>query len=106
MNLAEVARVSKALADPTRLKIYEKIACCPDTFCGTLVEELGLSPATISHHLKVLADANLIEMRREGQFVHSCALLATLQQYTRSLAGLVEGKKPKRKGRAAETLKP
>jgi ArsR family transcriptional regulator, arsenate/arsenite/antimonite-responsive transcriptional repressor len=96
MDLAEVAKVSKALADPTRLKIYEKIAAYPDTFCGTLVEEFGLSPATVSHHLKVLTDAGLIETRREGQFVHSCALLATLQQYTRSLTGLAEGKKPRR----------
>lgn len=96
MDLAEVAKVSKALADPTRLKIYEKIAAYPDIFCGTLVEEFGLSPATVSHHLKVLADAGLIETRRDGQFVHNCALFGTLQQYTRSLAGLFEGKKQKR----------
>jgi len=88
MERDEVAKISKALSDPTRLKIYEMIASAPDTVCSALVEEFELSPATISHHLKVLSEANLIETRRDGQFVHNCALLETLKKYTRALAGL------------------
>jgi ArsR family transcriptional regulator len=97
MNLAELARISKALADPTRLKIYEKIAAHPDTICGALVEDFGLSPATVSHHLKVLAAAGLIETRRDGQFIHNCALPDTLKKYTQSLTGLSERSKQDRK---------
>ena len=96
MDLAEVAKVSKALADPTRLKIYEKIAAYPDTFCGTLVEEFGLSPATVSHHLKVLTDAGLIETRREGQFVYRETVPETLQAYMRALTKIASRKKTTR----------
>jgi ArsR family transcriptional regulator, arsenate/arsenite/antimonite-responsive transcriptional repressor len=88
MDLDELSKISKALADLTRLKIYEKIAAHPDTICGKLVEDFGLSPATVSHHLRVLSEAGLIQTRREGQFVHNCALLETMKKYTQSLSRL------------------
>ena len=88
MDREEVAKISKALSDPTRLSIYEKIASQPDATCGVLVEEFSLSPATVSHHLRVLTQANLIGTRRDGQFVHSCAVLSTLKDYVRALAGI------------------
>jgi ArsR family transcriptional regulator len=97
MDRSEVAKISKALADPTRLKIYEKIAANPDTICGALVEEFRLSPATVSHHLKVLSEAGLIEARRDGQFIHNCALLETMKKYTQSLSRLCGRGKPGRK---------
>jgi ArsR family transcriptional regulator len=68
MERKELARVSKALSDPTRLQIYEGIAGCKEMFCGQVVEKYGLTPGTISHHLKILADANLIETRRVHLF--------------------------------------
>ena len=88
MNTVELAKVAKALADPTRLRIYEKIAAQPDTICGELVESFGLSPATISHHIKVLSDAGLIETRREGQFVHNCPVRETINQFREALGKL------------------
>jgi|SRR6516165_4823849 len=97
MKLDELSKISKALADPTRLKIYEKIAAHPDTICGALVEDFGLSPATVSHHLRVLSEAGLIETRRDGQFVHNCALLETMKKYTQSLARLCGSRKHNRK---------
>jgi ArsR family transcriptional regulator, arsenate/arsenite/antimonite-responsive transcriptional repressor len=97
MKLDELSKISKALADPTRLKIYEKIATHPDTICGALVEDFGLSPATVSHHLRVLSEAGLIETRRDGQFVHNCALLATMKKYTQALARLCGSRKHDRK---------
>ena len=97
MDLAELSKISKALADPTRLKIYEKIVADPDTICGALVEDFGLSPATVSHHLRVLSEAGLIESRREGQFIHNCALVETMKNYTRKLSSLCERRKHDRK---------
>ena len=89
MDLIEVAKISKALADPTRLRIYQKIAAKPAVFCGELTACGGLTPGTISHHLKVLAEAGLIESRREGQFIYNRALPAALREYTAGLRGLV-----------------
>lgn len=60
-------RIAKALADPTRFSILERIAAEPDVACQRLIEEFEVTPATMSHHLKELNDADLVEMRREGK---------------------------------------
>jgi ArsR family transcriptional regulator len=62
--------VSKALADPQRFDIYRRIAAAgagKELACKALTEALDVSPATISHHTKELANANLIESRKGGQ---------------------------------------
>ena len=71
MNRAHIERISKALADQTRLMIFEAIAKREQIKCGDIVSLRGVTAATVSHHLKILSDAGLIECRREGQFVRS-----------------------------------
>jgi ArsR family transcriptional regulator, arsenate/arsenite/antimonite-responsive transcriptional repressor len=93
MKPTELAKIAKALGDPTRLRIYRAIAACNEIFCGELVEKYGLTPGTISHHLKVLADAKLIECRREGQFIYNRAVPETIREYTRSLVGFATKRK-------------
>jgi ArsR family transcriptional regulator len=93
MERKELARVSKALSDPTRLQIYEGIAGCKEMFCGQVVEKYGLTPGTISHHLKILADANLIETRREGQFIYLKSLPETIRVYGQALAKMAGKRK-------------
>ena len=51
----------KALADPTRLAIVNRLASKGDT-CVCELDSFGLSQPTISHHLKVLREAGLIEV--------------------------------------------
>jgi ArsR family transcriptional regulator len=97
MNRERIERISKALGDQTRLMIYEAIACCEEMNCGQIVSLQGVTPATVSHHLKTLADAGLIETRREGQFVYNKAIPATMEDYVRSLAAIVRRKKPAKK---------
>jgi ArsR family transcriptional regulator, arsenate/arsenite/antimonite-responsive transcriptional repressor len=60
-------RIAKALADPTRFSILERIAAEPDVACQQLIEQFGVTPATMSHHLKELGAADLVEMRRVGK---------------------------------------
>jgi len=96
MNTPEMAKISKALADPTRLQIYEAIAAKHDMYCGEIIEKHGLTPGTISHHLKVLMEAGLIECRREGQFVYNRVLPQTMQEYTQELARITRPGKHKR----------
>jgi len=88
MDRTEVAKISKALADPTRLQIYEQIAANPEMYCGEILERHELSPGTVSHHLKILLGANLIECRREGQFVYNRAIPETMREYTQALTRL------------------
>lgn len=100
MDQRELARVSKALSDPTRLRIFEGLSSSKEMFCGQVVEKCGLTPGTISHHLKILADANLIETRREGQFIYMRSRPETIRDYGRALARLA-GKKGAGKTKAA-----
>jgi ArsR family transcriptional regulator len=97
MNTTEIAKISKALADRSRLQIYEAIAAQPNMYCGQIIKKYGLTPATISHHLRVLTEAGLIECRREGQFVYTHAVPQTMQQYTLALARIgVQGKRKRK----------
>jgi ArsR family transcriptional regulator len=93
MDRALIERISKALADDTRLLIYEAISCCESMNCGELVALRGVTPATISHHLKILADAGLIESKRKGQFVYNKSNPRMMAQYTRALASFTKPKK-------------
>lgn len=100
MNRAEIEKISKALTDETRLMIFEAIAERKRMNCGDIASLQGVTPATVSHHLKTLLDAGLIACRRDGQFVYSKIVPATLNTYTRSLAKLARGnhkKKTKRR---------
>lgn len=90
MERAQIEKISKALADETRLRIYEAIAAKKDMICGDLVALQGVTPATISHHLKILNDAGLVECRKEGQFVHNRIVPETLSEYSKALARLAK----------------
>jgi ArsR family transcriptional regulator, arsenate/arsenite/antimonite-responsive transcriptional repressor len=102
MNTKKIEQISKALADQTRLRIYQAISGRGDLTCGELVSLRGVTPATISHHLKILFDAGLIECRKEGQFVHSRAVRETIEQYTTTLVRMAKASRrarPAPKGR-------
>ncbi len=97
MDYSEVEKISKALADKTRLRIFEAISATDRMKCGELVSMRGVTPATVSHHLKVLSEAKLIVCRREGQFVYSQAVPGTIAAYTRALAKIAAGLKATRR---------
>src|SRR5712692_9084827 len=93
MERARIEKISKALADATRLMIFEAISAKKEMVCSELVVLRGVTPATISHHLKILADAGLIECRRRGQFVHNRAIPEAIAEYSQALSRLTQGKK-------------
>lgn len=95
MKRAEIEKVSKALADATRLMIFEAIAARKQMNCRDIASLQGVTPATVSHHLKTLLDAGLIACRRNGQFIYSTAVPATLRAYTQSLGKMARGKRKK-----------
>ena len=91
MDKKKIKRISKALADQTRLRIFAAIAAKKDMTCGDLVSMQGVTPATISHHLKILMDADLIRCEKKGQFVHSRTVPETIAGYAAALAGMAAG---------------
>ena len=96
MDAKKIEKISKALGDETRLRIYEVIAAQKNLTCSELVTMQGVTPATISHHLKILTDAELIECRKEGQFVYSRTVPETIAGYTKSLARISNGNRTAR----------
>lgn len=68
MDLNQFNRISRALADPRRMEILERIAADSEVACGALASESRVSQPTISHHLKELCTAGLIQPRREAKF--------------------------------------
>jgi len=57
---------AKALADETRQKIM-KICCCQWISVGEIVEQLQVTQPTVSHHLAILREAGLVDVREEGK---------------------------------------
>lgn len=85
MEANQFQRIAKALADPRRFEILEVIAAGAEMCCGAVVERFPVAQATISHHLKELADAGLVEARQEGQFKYLRARPDVLAEYIEQL---------------------
>ena len=67
---ATLASAFAALADPARLRLLSLIAAQPGGQCACdLVEPLGKSQPTVSHHLKVLYEAGLVDRDKRGTWV-------------------------------------
>jgi ArsR family transcriptional regulator, arsenate/arsenite/antimonite-responsive transcriptional repressor len=66
---ADLARAFAALADPVRLRLLSMIASAGEVCACDVVEPLGKSQPTVSHHTKVLAEAGLISGEKRGRWV-------------------------------------
>jgi len=97
MDHSQIEKVSKALADQTRLRIFEAISAKGQMNCGEIVAMRGVTPATVSHHLKILNEAGLVVCRREGQFVYSQAVRGAIEEYARALTKITVRKKSPRR---------
>jgi ArsR family transcriptional regulator, arsenate/arsenite/antimonite-responsive transcriptional repressor len=65
-----LARRFKALADPTRVAIVNRLAGAGEVCVCAFLDELELSQPTISHHLRILREAGLVEARRHGTWAY------------------------------------
>jgi ArsR family transcriptional regulator len=82
--------VAKALAEPRRVDLLRQIGQCQGggASCQSLREAQDVTPATLSHHLKELENAGLVEVRREGKFMHLSLNRAVLDAYLAGLSAL------------------
>ncbi|MFG2989392.1 ArsR/SmtB family transcription factor [Streptomyces sp. NPDC048257] len=79
---ADLARVFKALGDPVRLRLLSMIASRDggEICVCELTPAFDLSQPTISHHLKLLRQAGLVDCERRGTWVYYWALPAALER--------------------------
>ena len=80
-------KVAKALSDPRRFDIFQTIASNEGgALCsGNVCEKMPVAQATVSHHLKELTEAGLLEARSEGQFRFWSVRTEVLYEYINEL---------------------
>jgi ArsR family transcriptional regulator len=104
------SQMFKALANPHRLKIFMRLAnCCgPGVACdlhsdrmkecvGRLGRNLGIAPSTISHHIKELHRAGLVQMERRGKNIDCWVDPGILRELAAFFDDLSPDEKPKGK---------
>ena len=82
-----LATVLKAIAEPTRLRLVSLIAAHADAeacVCD-LTEPVGLSQPTVSHHLKILVDAGVLQREQRGKWAYYKLVPATFASLSRLL---------------------
>jgi ArsR family transcriptional regulator, arsenate/arsenite/antimonite-responsive transcriptional repressor len=78
-------RIAKALADPRRVAVLEAISREEYCACQDLRGQFPISKATMSHHIKELLRAGLIDARRDGQYLHCQVRPQVMEAYTSEL---------------------
>ena len=69
MNAMDVALICRALGDANRLEIVKMLSDGEKCGCK-LLERFEITQPTLSHHMKILCDAGVVQGRKEGKWVH------------------------------------
>jgi ArsR family transcriptional regulator, arsenate/arsenite/antimonite-responsive transcriptional repressor len=89
LDASQFALISKALADPKRFEMLQRIAASKEApTCSCVRDWVGLSPATVSHHLRELEAAGLVNLERDGRFAHIRLRREVLDAYVNRLSSL------------------
>jgi ArsR family transcriptional regulator len=90
-EVKEMAKVFKALGEPTRLRIIKILASEGGYFCvGAMAKRLGISQPAVSQHLKVLKESGILDSKRMGFHVHYFVDANTLKNYKKQIDELIE----------------
>ncbi len=88
MDPREALAISRALADPRRVEVFRRIALGEASTCTDMRECLAMKAATLSHHMKQLESAGLIETTRDGRFVRASVRRKVWKNYLAHLKQL------------------
>ena len=83
----EMIRVFKALSDENRIRILKQLRNGERCGCE-LLEELQITQPTLSHHMKILCDCDIVKSRREGKWMYytvDCDGIRTVRMLMQSL---------------------
>jgi ArsR family transcriptional regulator, arsenate/arsenite/antimonite-responsive transcriptional repressor len=89
IDARQYALIAKALADPSRVEILRRIGESTQApTCSCIRDWLNLAPATISHHLRELENAGLVNVERNGKFASISLRREVLKAYVDLLAAI------------------
>src|SRR4051794_30599096 len=91
---ARLVRVLKALGHAKRFRMVEELAAAGELSCGELAGKFDLSQPTVSHHLKLLMDAGIIEARHQGQHHFLSVNVALLDELAALLPARLSPRRP------------
>jgi ArsR family transcriptional regulator, arsenate/arsenite/antimonite-responsive transcriptional repressor len=82
-------KVYKALSDPNRRKILERLKT-KDMTVGEIGQSLNITGATLSHHLEILKQARLVVSQREGQFIRYSLNTSVFEEVMKTIINWLE----------------
>lgn len=87
MSVNDISLLCKALSDPNRLKIVQLLSKGEKCACK-LLEEFDITQPTLSHHMRILCECGLVDVRKEGRWAHysiNCQTLSSFVDFTAEL---------------------
>lgn len=88
MNAIDVSLICKALGDSNRLAIVQMLSDGEKCACK-LLDQFEISQPTLSHHMRILCECGLVEVRREGKWCHyslNCKTLCAFKDFVGALS--------------------
>ena len=88
MNTIDVALICRALGDSNRLHIIEMLSDGEKCACK-LLERFAITQPTLSHHMKILCECRLVNVRRDGRWNHyslHCETFSAFQAFIGALS--------------------
>ena len=94
----QLAHIFKALGDPTRVRLLSLISATEggEACICDLTEPVALSQPTVSHHMKLLADAGLVTREQRGKWAYYRVVDRTLQSIAEAITPTAAGLPPRR----------
>lgn len=87
-----IVKIAKALSDRTRIKILKNIAAKGSISCGDVEKVVKLSQPAVSHHLKILTEAGLLDTEKNGRHVIMSVNKKTLETFSLLLSNSINSK--------------
>ncbi|WP_027108295.1 ArsR/SmtB family transcription factor [Lacticigenium naphthae] len=90
MDAEKFSKIAKALSDPKRTQIVELVSC--ESLCACdLLGYFAMTQPSLSHHLKILKDADLLNVSKEGTWHHYSLNKSTLEDFQERTKEIVSG---------------
>jgi len=90
LNDEQTARIAKALGHPARIRILRLFEECRPHIVQEIVEECRLAQSTVSEHLRILREAELLFATQDGPRTWYCMRRSVLRRFTRAVVAVAE----------------